>query len=156
MKPINEQINPNLLIQCKKLSYYTKLLQSFLPIECRNHVAVANIRDQNLMLIADSPVWTTKLRQLSPNILQFIRENSSKIDKTQIIHHIQISTRYHAATMETEQPSSNMHRQKPQISEKTAELLMQSANCISDQRLKSALLKIASHSDKQTKQKNNQ
>ena len=59
MKPINEQINPNILIQAKKLTQFMQLLQNILPIECRNHVQVANIRNQNLMLITDSPVWTT-------------------------------------------------------------------------------------------------
>jgi hypothetical protein len=154
MKLINEQINASFLIQAKKLSYYTQLVQRFLPIECRNHVAVANIRDQNLMLISDSPVWTTRLRQLSPKILEFIKENSSKTDKTQIIHHIQISTRYPASNLETEQSSSRIHRHRTKISEKTAELLIQSASSITDQRLKAALLKIASRSDKQKKQEN--
>lgn len=156
MKPINEQINANFVIQAKKLSQFTQLLYQFLPIECRNHVAVANIRDQNLMLITDSPVWTTRLRQLSPKILQFIHENSSEIDKSQIIHHVQISTRYQTSSLETQQSSSQKHRHKPQISEKTAELLMQSANSISDQRLKSSLIRIASHGNKQKSQKNNQ
>jgi hypothetical protein len=98
MKPINEQINPNILIQAKKLTQFMQLLQNILPIECRNHVQVANIRNQNLMLITDSPVWTTRLRQLSPQILQYIQENTSSNKKTEIIHHIQISTRYHSTT----------------------------------------------------------
>jgi hypothetical protein len=154
MKPINEQINARFVIQAKKLSQFNQLLHSFLPIEYRNHVAVANIRDQNLMLITDSPVWTTRLRQLSPKILQFIIENSPKIDKTQTIHHVQVSTRYHASNLQTQQPSSHKHR--PHISEKTAELLTQSANSINDQRLKSALIKIAGHSDKQKSPKERQ
>jgi hypothetical protein len=149
MKPINEQINASILIQAKKLSYYTALLHSFLPIECRNHVAIANIRDQNLVIITDSPVWTTRLRQLSPKILEFLRESRSKTDKTPIIHHIQISTRYHASNQKTENASSRIQRHQPKISQKTSELLTQSASSISDQRLKSALLKIASHGDKQ-------
>ena len=89
MKPLNEQIDPEFMIQAKKLAQYTQLLQKILPIECRNHVQVANIRNQNLMLITDSPVWTTRLRQLCPQILQFIRENSVNTDisnkKTQIM-----------------------------------------------------------------------
>jgi hypothetical protein len=153
MKPINEQINAIFLNQAQKLSQYTRLLHSFLPIEYRNHVAVANIRDQNLILITDSPVWTTRLRQLSPQILTYIGENNSKIDKTQTFHHVQISTRYHASNMQAQQSTSHQHR--PKISKKTAELLMQSASSIDDQRLKSALIKIAGHSDKQSNPKDN-
>ncbi len=153
MKPINDQINPKFVKQAKKLAQFTQLLHNILPVECRNHVEVANIRNQNLMLITDSPVWTTRLRQLSPQILQFIRENSPKIDKTQIIHHIQISTRYHSSNANNQQSSSSKHRHIPQISEKTAELLMQSANSINHKQLKTALLKIASHSSNHTKTK---
>ena len=150
MKPINEQINPNILIQAKKLTQFMQLLQNILPIECRNHVQVANIRNQNLMLITDSPVWTTRLRQLSPQILQYIQENASSNKKTEIIHHIQISTRYHSTTgsAQTGIPEENLN--KPEISEKTAKLLSQSANSINHQQLKKALLKIASHGKSNT------
>jgi len=156
MKLINEQINAKFVIQAQKLSQYTQLLHSFLPIEYRNHVAVANIRDQNLILITDSPVWTTRLRQLSPKILQFIAENSPNTGNTQTIHHVQISTRYQVSGVQPQQSSSRKQQHHPQISEKTAELLMQSASSISDQQLKSALVKIAGHSDRQKKSKNNQ
>ena len=155
MKTINEQINPKFVIQAKRLAKFTHLLHKILPVECRGHVQVANIRNQNLMLITDSPVWTTRLRQLSPQILQFLRDNSANIDtnvnKSQIIHHIQIKTRYHSSN--TNQPDSKTRRdwQKPQISEKTAELLSQSASSINHQKLKNALLKIASHAKNQSK-----
>ena len=146
MKPINEQINPNILIQAKKLTQFMQLLQNILPIECRNHVQVANIRNQNLMLITDSPVWTTRLRQLSPQILQYASSNK----KTEIIHHIQISTRYNSTpgSAPTSPAESNQH--KPEISEKTANLLSQSAASISHQQLKKSLLKIASHGKSNT------
>ena len=152
MKPINEQINPKFVIQAKKLAEFTQLLRRVLPVECHDHVEVANIRDQNLMLITDSPVWTTKLRQLSPQILQFIRTNTpdSDADRAQIIHHIQISTRYHASDTDKQQALNKKDRHKPQISEKTATMLSQSADSINHQPLKSALLKIASHA-KQSK-----
>ena len=156
MKPFSEQIDPRFIIQAKKLAQYSQLLQQILPIECRNHVEVANIRNQNLMLITDSPVWTTRLRQLCPQILQFIRENSVNTDtsnkKTQIIHHIQISTRYNPANAKQtgarqQQISSERERHRPRLSEKTAELLSQSANSMSHQPLKTALLKVARHAN---------
>ncbi len=154
MKPFSEQIDPVFMIQAKKLAQYSQLLQQILPIECRNHVEVANIRNQNLMLITDSPVWTTRLRQLCPQILQFVRENSVNTDssneKAQIIHHIQISTRYNPANASQaqsrqQQISSEKKSHLPHISKKTAELLSQSANSIDHQPLKSALLRVANH-----------
>ena len=168
MKPINEQINANFVIQAKKLARYTQLLRNILPIECHNHVQVANIRNHSLMLMTDSPVWTTRLRQLSPQILQFIRENKQDVDHkssttkdNEVIHHVQISTRYHTATSNTgvnsttpdnretlsiagEKPPATS-RAKLEISDSTAELLTQSADSIEHPQLKAALLKIASH-----------
>ena len=168
MKPINEQINPNFVIQAQKLSRYTQLLRNILPIECHNHVQVANIRNHSLMLITDSPVWTTRLRQLSPQILQFIRENTQNVDNkastmqdNEVIHHVQISTRYHTAASNTGgnstipadgetlsltgETSPGNSRAKLEISDNTAELLTRSADSIEHPQLKAALLKIASH-----------
>ncbi|VAW51608.1 hypothetical protein MNBD_GAMMA06-346 [hydrothermal vent metagenome] len=151
MKPINTKINPKFLIQAKKLTQFTQLVQRVLPVECHNHVKVANIRDQNLMLITDSPVWTTKLRQLSPQILQFIRSNTPETEAQ--IHHVQISTRYHADNKPNNQQTDNpqtrnqSNRHKPHISEKSATLLSQSANSIEHQALKAALLKVAQHAN---------
>ncbi len=149
MKPINEQISAKFVIQAKKLIKYTKLLRNILPVECHNHVEVANIRDQNLMLITDSPVWTTRLRQLSPQILQSIRSNTPESE--QIIHHIQISTRYHSSNDSKQQTLNKKNRHKLQISEKTAMVLSQSADSIDHPQLKSALLKIASHANRKNK-----
>lgn len=151
MKPINEQINPKFIIQAQKLTQFTQLLRQILPIECHKHVEVANIRDQNLMLITDSPVWTTRLRQLSPQILQFIRTNMPNNDASgaDIIHHVQISTRYNTATDDKHKTSNKKSRHKIQISEKTATILSQSADSIEHQQLKVALKKLAQH----TKQK---
>ena len=172
MKPINEQINPNFVNQAKKLARYTQLLRNILPVECHNHVQVANIRNHSLMLMTDSPVWTTRLRQLSPQILQFIRENSQNVDNkagtmpaNEIIHHVQISTRYQAGSSNydghgtdassssssssafslTTESTQGSARAKLEISDSTAELLEQSAESIQHPQLKAALLKIASH-----------
>lgn len=147
MKPINEQINPNFIIQAKKLAKYTRLLREILPADCFEHVQVANIRDQNLILITDSPVWTTRLRQLSPQILQHVHKSAQKHNasgnQTAIIHHVQIRTRYQTSNEEKQQSLSKRHHPLPPISDNTAELLSQSASSINDPQLKTALLKLA-------------
>jgi hypothetical protein len=84
-------------------------------------------------------------------ILKFIRDSSST--NAQIIHHIQISTRYHSSNANLQPSSARQNWHKPQISEKTAELLSQSASSINHQQLKTALLKIASHSKNHKKTK---
>jgi len=136
--------------QAKMLAEFTALLQQVIPVECRNHVKVANFRDQNLMLMTDSPVWTTKLRQLSPQILHHVRENSLKIshcgNKPPTIHHIQIHTRYITAD-DNQRQKANLKKPVPRISKKTAELLLTSANSINSEQLKTALLKMASQNN---------
>ena len=168
MKTLNEQINPKFINQAKKLARYTALLRKILPAECLSHVKVANIRDQNLMLITDSPVWTTRLRQLSPQILRSLHDNpvndELSSDNFPIIHHVQISTRYQASghassgfsgNLDIENSPQKKSRHAPQISSKTAELLSQSANSIDDLQLKKALLRVASHSTETTKKNDN-
>jgi hypothetical protein len=144
MKTINEQINPNFIIQAKKLARLTKIVHSALPVECHDHVSVGGIHDRNLMLITDSPVWTTRLRQLSPHILQYIHDTSD-LPASKNIHHVQISTRYHNANAEKLQAEFKQNRHKPQLSEKSALMLSQSADSMNHSALQKALLKLASH-----------
>lgn len=158
MKAINEQINPKFVAQAKKLRRINQLLHNILPIECHNHVQVANVRQKILMLVTDSPVWTTRLRQLSPRILQYIQDNQAifrgsiaAADKTQqpLIHHIQISTRYQpnntGQQAAAQSPDQHTRQHKPVISDRTADLLAQSADSIQHDELKASLLKLAGH-----------
>lgn len=154
MKQINEQINPVFLQQTQKLAQFTKILRAVLPVECLNHVKVANIRNQTLMLVTDSPVWTTRLRQLSPQILKFIQENGATLnpgsEKTDVIHHLRISTRYQTGTRKVGSQQKK-HRKKLQVSPKTAELLSQSADSLGDNQLKEALSRLAIHAAERSK-----
>jgi hypothetical protein len=155
MKQINEQINPVFLQQTQKLTQFNKILRAVLPAECLNHVKVANIRNQTLMLITDSPVWTTRLRQLSPQILQFVQKNmpvpnaerETQGDEAKVIHHLRISTRYQTKdkSVASQQKKS---RRKLHVSKKTAELLSQTADNLEDDQLKTALSKLAAHATK--------
>ena len=140
MKPINEQINPNYVKQARILDSFSPFILSYLPPEFHGHVKVANIRNNSLILVTDSPVWTTRLRQLSSHILQALKDNSSKLPKTQIIHHIQIQTRYQAGT--PPRPESRT-RPRPVLIRHTAERLKQSAESIDDPTLRQALEKLA-------------
>ncbi len=154
MKQINEQINPVFLQQTQKLAQFTKILRAVLPVECLNHVKVANIRNQTLMLVTDSPVWTTRLRQLSPQILQFIQENmpalNSPSNKTDLIHHLRISTRYQPGGRNADSVQKKS-RKKLQVSQKTAKLLSQSADDLEENSLKQALSRLAAHATERSK-----
>ena len=154
MKSIHDQISTGVFNQANALTRLSLLLHNILPIECRDHVQVANVRQQMLILITDSPVWTTRLRQLSPQILRYIHQNTTKFNacfgklkssQNPVIHHVQISTRFHSNTSSSH-TIKNIH--KPVISKKTLELLSQSAEDISHLPLKNALLKLARRNNK--------
>ena len=140
MKSVNEQINPNFVKQARILDSFTPFIRSYLPPEFHDHIKVANIRNNSLVLVTDSPVWTTRLRQLSSHILQTLKDNSSKLPKTQIIHHIQIQTRYQAGG---KPPPRRIAKHRPLLSRNTARRLNQSADSIDDPQLKQALTRLA-------------
>jgi len=140
MKLINEQISPNFVKQARILDGFMPFIRSVLPPEFHGHVKVANVRNNSLILVTDSPVWTTRLRQLSSHILQALKDNSSNLPKTQIIHHIQIQTRYQTSGAA---PVKRTVKHKPRLTRNTAERLSQSADSIDDPELKQALARLA-------------
>lgn len=142
MKLINEQISPDFVKQARILDGFVPFIRSVLPPEFHDHVKLANIRNNSLILVSDSPVWTTRLRQLSSHILQALKDNSSNLPKTQMIHHIQIQTRYQASGSP---PAGHAARHKPGLTRNTAERLNQSAASIDDPELKQALTRLAKH-----------
>lgn len=157
MKTISEQIKPEIIQKAKKLALITQFLHPALPAECLPHVRVAGIRQGTLVLVTDSPVWTTRLRQLSAQILQYIHDNNQQFTaclyqpdattrNSRIVHHLQIKTRFQQDTKPLH-PVRTSPKQKRHISKKTADLLTQSANYIGDEQLKSALKRLARHHD---------
>jgi hypothetical protein len=164
MKPLNEQINPKFVRQAKRLSKVTQILKNMLPVECHNHVQVGSINRQILTLICDSPVWTTRLRQLSPQILQYINENKADLseylespssfhsnnsysqpDGKPLIHHIQINTRFSKREDISDKRIPKIRQARPVLSQQSARLLAQSADDIKHERLKASLKKLARH-----------
>ena len=164
MKSFNEQINPKFIHKAKKLCKVTKFLQNILPVECHGHFQVGNFRQQILILISDSPVWTTRLRQLSPQILKYIHENSDSffdcLDipgsgksgdvaagsvNTQIVHHIQITTRYSNRQHSPQKRVAKNFTGRRELSQQSAKLLAQSADSIKHEKLKASLQKLARH-----------
>jgi hypothetical protein len=154
MKPVSAQIDPKYVAQTRKLDQYTQLLRNILPVECYSHVKVANIRRQMLMLITDSPVWTTRIRQLAPQILSYVNENRPS-EMTPSIHHIQVNTRYQKNNTVNDNNAGKTRRHKPVISKNTSEMLVQSARTISHEGLRKALLKIAHHSERDASKSQN-
>lgn len=139
MKRFNLQLNPALVSKSHELERLTSLLSGELPRETSGHYHVAGIDDSALIIITDSPVWTTRLRQLGPAIINILAERAGKS-----VQHVRIISR-RGAIKSPYQANPTVDRV---LSEKSGQLLSQTAEYIHDNELKNALLKLSGRSDK--------
>ncbi len=135
----DSRLDKRLIKRARALGRLTALLRAQLPPECDGHFHVANIRDRTIAIMTDSPVWTTRLRQLGPQILTALHDDGRKN-----LLHVRVFSR----------PSqkSAVHRVKPRrkpqpkrISSQSSRLIQQAAACIDDDALRQALQKLACH-----------
>lgn len=124
-----------LLEQGRLLQEMSRWLQQQLPLPLSLHCQVANIRENTLVLAADSPAWSSKLRFFSNNLLiKLKKEQKIMLQRIDII----VVPR---AAEKTASP-----RQRTAISGSSADLLLQCAENETDPALKSALKRLASRS----------
>ena len=63
----------------------TGSIRGALPDPIRPHLIGANLRDDRLVLIADSAVWAARLRFYAPEVLKYMAtRHSSSIEKLQV------------------------------------------------------------------------
>lgn len=137
MKSIANLINPRLLGKASQLDSLTRLIRSCLPAECQDHVSVADIRDRQLILVTDSPVWSSRLRLFQNNILEMLKTHANLE-----LGQIRIKQTYPKKQAET--PVFN-HRH---LAEHSAKLVKQMADSVDDPELRQALSKLAKNTAK--------
>ena len=139
MKLFSHQLNPALISKSHQLEQLTSILISELPPETNGHYHVADIDNSTLVVITDSPVWATRLRQLGPLIIQILANKTGKeLQHVRIIsRHGSIKAPYHA--------DQTINRV---LSEKSGQQIAQAAEHIKDKKLKEALLKFSKRSKK--------
>ncbi len=138
MKQLNNVLDPAILAHSRKLDQLTMLLRNALPPECDGHYHAAAIHDNTLVIVTDSPVWTTRLRQLGPQILQLLKNKTPRK-----LQHVRIISRQGPAVSNHQPPVI-----KRELSQQSCQYIAQTANYIKDKALKDALLKIAQHGQK--------
>lgn len=138
MKQLNNALDPGILAHARKLERLTMLLRKELPPECDGHYHAAAIHDGTLVIVTDSPVWTTRLRQLGPQILQLLKNKTP-----QNLQHVRIISRHGPAVSNHEPPVV-----KRELSQQSSQYIAQTASYIKDKPLKEALLKISRHAQK--------
>lgn len=139
MKSITNLLNPRLLGKASQLDGITKLVRSCLPVECQNHVSVADIRDKQLVLVTDSPVWSSRLRLYQNSILEML-ESHANLQLSQI----RIKQTYPQPIVET--PVSRPRY----LAENSAILIKQTADSVDDPELREALSKLAKKTAKKS------
>ncbi len=139
-KSLNEIINSNdeltrLYQHIEFLSSLDKTLQEFLPANLKSHCTVANLSNQTLVLHSDAAVWATRLRYLTPEILNFMRTHCNQKSLKTI--RIRVNPLQQAPMVNS--------RQKMTLTKSSADLFKQVANSVTDENLQKSLLNIAKH-----------
>jgi len=157
MKPILQQLDPNLCARAQNLSVLTHILREETPAHSHAHFQVVNISKHSLNIVTDSSMWATKLRQLAPQLVAALQNKRSskayKLDLSRIIpeniQHIQIVTRpEQAGHLPLSQAQKARKKEPLHLSASVASQLASCAEFISDDKLKVALMKLSKHSIK--------
>lgn len=133
MKKLSSLINSELTKKTQVLGRIDEILKSVLPLAGHAHIQTANLVDTELTVITDTPVWSTRLRLYTQDMLYMLSKHTEYG-----ITSIRIrSLRNHPATAakKTSTPTLLSHR--------SADLIEKTAVNITDPELKQSLLQLA-------------
>ncbi len=74
---------------CQSIQKIDKIFRASLPHPLEQHCYVANLRDKTLIIHADSSLWATHLRYMTPEILRSWHNNPTM----PVIQHLKIRIR---------------------------------------------------------------
>lgn len=126
-----------LVHHCSRLQSLTRLIREFLPAPLNQHCQVANISDQQLILIADSSAWATMLYYQTNQLLDYLKQQPG----LEHISNIRTRTRspYHK--------SADVNPSPDRLPQYSAVLIHELADSMSNPTLKKALQRLARHSE---------
>lgn len=125
-----------LLNHAHRLEQLNKILREQLPPPLNQHCRIANLRDDILLLHADSPAWALKLRYSVPDMLDRLRRQPELQQLRTITVKINPASLVAAPAKKT---------RRARMSEDTARLLDDVADAITHPTLRTALLRLARH-----------
>jgi hypothetical protein len=126
-----------LVTQARTLMALQELLHELLPEPLKTHCRLLAIRQETLVLAADSPVWAARLRFHAPQLVK-------QLSRSQTVKLLTIQIR--VRPVESIVPAGR-HKTAIQCSKDSAAALQQVAQTVSDSGLKTALLRLASRQD---------
>ena len=132
MENISDKLQLRILRKAHELQKIGQAIKVSLPLDCHSHLDVVGIRENELILLTDSPVWQTRLRMFSQTILEALHQHAG-ITLTRIKIRLAPPTR----AIEPYTPP------KRTLSNESALVIDQTANCISDPALREAMLRLS-------------
>lgn len=137
MDNISNKLALNILKKARQLRQLNQTIKASLPADCRDHIEVAGIRDSQLIILTDSPVWQTRLRLFSQTMLEVLHQHSGvKLN--------QVKLRLNPV----KRPPPEEPRQQRVLSSESAVLIEQTATSVSDPGLQSALQRLSQKAKK--------
>lgn len=132
MDNITNKLGQHILKKALQLQRLDQAVKSALPIDCREHIEIAGIRESQLIILTDSPVWQTRLRLYSQTMLEALHQQTG-IKLTRVKLRLTPTTR-----IVPEKPPEQRI-----LSNQSAKLIEQTANCVSDIKLQTALHRLS-------------
>lgn len=132
MDNLSEKLQQRILRKALELQRMGQAIKASLPLDCHAHLNVVGIRENQLILLTDSPVWQTRLRMFSQTILEALHQHTG-ITLTRVKIKLAPAQRI----IEPDTPP------KRTLSEDSAKMIKQTASCISDPALRQAMLRLS-------------
>lgn len=124
-----------LKLQGAALESATRIVRDTLPAALRAHVVGCALKPDALIVFVDQSEWATHFRFLEAEILTaFVKHPEFRVNRVQ-------------CRVLPKQPERDSSREIPPMSDKTRDLLEQTADSISDNQLANALRRLASRDD---------
>ena len=137
MDNISNKLSQHILKKAMQLRHLNHAVKTALPEDCRDHMEIAGIRDNQLIILTDSPVWQTRLRLYSQTMLEILHQHAGiKLNQVKL----RLSPAKRSITETPPEPR--------QLSSKSASLIKQTAGSILDPSLKSALQQLSTKGKK--------
>jgi hypothetical protein len=126
-----------LMADGRRLGAANTALNEFLDEPLKGRVNVARVDREILTLVAESPAWSARVRYLTPQILDHLRD---RLDKPRL-------ARVKIVTRPTVLPVDPPPRRRPRLSRHAAALIESVAKSSHNEALASALMRLAARAD---------
>ncbi len=132
MQRFSNKLSPSIRQKAQQLKRLQQAILASLPLDCHDHIHIAGIRDNQLIVLTDSPVWQTRLRLYSQSMLEALHQHANiKLNRVRI--------RLTPGQREIEEPPPEPRVLSPQ----SAQIIEQTARGVSDEALSRALLRLS-------------